>query len=94
MDLAMICGAGLTGISMFLGVLYAVFFFSRPAFLKPPPPGITTLLLLSLFSLGIQSLFLGIIGEYIGRIYNQGKGRPIYIADKKIGFGPAVPSAS
>ncbi len=89
MDLAMISGAVLTISSLLLGMLYTALFFARPAFLNPPPPGVTTLLLLTLFSLGIQSLFLGIIGEYVGRIYNQGKGRPIYIADKTVGFRAA-----
>ena len=87
LDLAMISGGVLTVLSLLLAVLYGVLFFVRPTFLQPPPPGITTLLLLMLFSLGSQSLFLGIIGKYVGRIYNQGKGRPVYIADKTIGFG-------
>ena len=73
-----------------MATLYGVFFFVRPTFLHPPPPGITTLLLLMLFSLGSQSLFLGIIGKYVGRIYNQGKSRPIYLADKTIGFSETV----
>ncbi len=90
MDLAMIIGFVLTGISVLCAGLYGLFFFIRPAFLNPPPPGVTTMLLLLLFSLGVQSLFLGIIGEYVGRIYNQGKNRPIYIADQTIGFDDAA----
>ncbi len=86
LDLAMISGGALTILSLLLAVLYGVLFFVRPVFLNPPPPGITTILLLMLFGLGSQSLFMGIIGKYVGRIYNQGKGRPVYIADKTIGF--------
>lgn len=86
MHFAMITGFALTGLSLVLAALYVILFFARPVFLQPPPPGLTTVLLLSLFSLGIQSLFLGIIGEYVGRVYNQGKGRPVYLVDRTIGF--------
>ena len=43
-------------------------------------PGYASLLGVSLFMGGIQLLFLGIIGEYIARIYIETKNRPIYIA--------------
>ena len=46
------------------------------------PYGLTT----TFFIGGIQFLCLGIIGEYIGRIYEEVKQRPYYIIDKKIGF--------
>jgi dolichol-phosphate mannosyltransferase len=44
----------------------------------------TTVVILGCLALGINSLFLGIIGEYVGRIYNQGKARPLYIVSEKI----------
>ncbi len=43
-------------------------------------PGYPTIIVLMLFIGGLQMLFLGLIGEYIARIYIQGKHRPIYIA--------------
>ncbi|MGC8770683.1 MAG: glycosyltransferase family 2 protein [Brevinematia bacterium] len=44
-------------------------------------------ILLSIYFLGsIQLLFLGIVGEYIFRIYMEVQDRPLYIIDKKIGF--------
>ena len=46
-------------------------------------------LLTQLFSIGLNALFLGTIGNYLARVYNQTKKRPIYIVDtdsEKIGL--------
>jgi glycosyltransferase involved in cell wall biosynthesis len=79
MHLSMYFGLLLTGISVLSSLVYGILFFLEPSFLPAPPPGTTTLILLALFLVGINSLFLGIIGEYVGRIYRQGKNRPLYI---------------
>jgi len=60
--------------------------FLHLSFLPVPPPGITTIILLISFFIGFNTIFLGIIGEYIGRTYNQGKSRPLYLVDEKINF--------
>jgi glycosyltransferase involved in cell wall biosynthesis len=53
-------------------------------------PGLpTTVLVVSFFS-GVQLLALGLVGEYIGRIYDETKRRPMYIVDKKINFSGPV----
>ena len=49
-------------------------------------PGLPTNVLLITFLSGVQLLALGLIGEYIGRIYDQVKQRPPYIIEKKINF--------
>jgi dolichol-phosphate mannosyltransferase len=81
LELALWVGLFLTFGSTALGILYIIFYFIRPEFLHPPPPGITTLILLQLFGIGLNSLFLGAIGHYLARVYNQTKKRPIYIVD-------------
>jgi len=48
------------------------------------PAGFTTITVLILISLGINALFLGIIGEYLGRLYQQAKGKPITITEETI----------
>jgi polyisoprenyl-phosphate glycosyltransferase len=49
------------------------------------PAGFTTLAVLSLFGISINSFFLGIIGEYLGRIYQQVKKRPLTIVEAELG---------
>jgi dolichol-phosphate mannosyltransferase len=54
-------------------------------------------LVVSFFS-GVQLLALGVVGEYIGRIYDETKRRPMYIVDRKVNFfdpaGQAADQAS
>ncbi|MBA4317465.1 MAG: glycosyltransferase [Flavobacterium sp.] len=67
----------------FLGVIIALFlkiFFS--IFIS----GLASLLISILFLGGVQLIFLGIIGEYIGRIYDEVKRRPLYIVNETVGF--------
>jgi dolichol-phosphate mannosyltransferase len=50
-----------------------------------PLLGQATTLVAVLFLGGVQLISLGIIGEYLGRIYDEVKGRPLYLVDKKWG---------
>lgn len=48
--------------------------------------GWTSIVALSLLFNGLMFIMLGIIGEYTGRIYDEAKGRPLYIIGEKEGF--------
>ncbi len=49
-------------------------------------PGLSTTILIVSFFSGLQLFGLGLIGEYVGRIYDEVKRRPMFIIDKKINF--------
>jgi polyisoprenyl-phosphate glycosyltransferase len=49
-------------------------------------PGLSTTVLAVTFFSGVQLLALGLMGEYVGRIYDEVKRRPLYILDKKVNF--------
>lgn len=49
-------------------------------------PGYTTIVVLILFLGGLQLISLGIIGEYLAKIYEEVKGRPLYLVRQAVGF--------
>jgi dolichol-phosphate mannosyltransferase len=53
-------------------------------------PGWTLLFIALLFIGGVQLLCLGVIGEYVGRIYGESKRRPLYLVRERLGFEHAA----
>jgi dolichol-phosphate mannosyltransferase len=49
--------------------------------------GFTTLVMLQLFAISMNAMFLGIMGEYIGRIFNNVRGHPLAVVEKVIEKG-------
>lgn len=49
-------------------------------------PGWTSLACAVFFLMGVQLIFMGILGEYVGRIFMQVKQRPLYVVQEEIGF--------
>jgi dolichol-phosphate mannosyltransferase len=54
--------------------------------------GWTLLFIGMLFLGGVQLLFLGVMGEYLGRIYGEVKRRPLYLVKERLGFQSASQS--
>jgi len=75
------------GVFISSGALVYLVFFSLPTVVFGiKVPGYASTLTVILFLGGMILLILGIIGEYIGRIYLEVKNRPLYVIDKKIGL--------
>ncbi len=66
--------------------LYAAFAVYARFFTNYTVPGWTSIIATALLLSGVQLLFLGIIGEYIARIYEEVRQRPLYIIERKIGW--------
>lgn len=86
LQLMSMAGFGVAAISFAIGLWYLV----QKLMGFDLTPGLpTTVLVISFFS-GVQLLALGVVGEYIGRIYDETKGRPMYIVDRKVNFSDPV----
>ena len=81
---AAVLGAGAMGLSL-LFALYSLY----AKFRLHSPQGFTALILAMTFFSGIILFFLGIIGEYVGRIFEETKGRPHYVVLKIVRRGAA-----
>ena len=77
------------GFSYLLVVLY------QKLFTDSTITGWASMMAVNLFFNGVVLMMLGIIGEYIGRIYDEAKGRPLYVVREELNFargGQAKPS--
>lgn len=75
----------LGGVVALLGLLYAGFIILRTLVYGISTPGYASLMVAVLFMGGLQLMSLGILGEYVGRIMTEIKGRPIYVVREEIG---------
>ncbi len=73
-----VVGAAIAGFSFILGIWYVI----QKFVVINLTPGLSTTVLVVCFFSGVQLLCLGLMGEYVGRIYDEVKKRPMYIVDK------------
>lgn len=89
--LQMSVGVGMiSAVIALMGIAYALFL---RVFTSTWVEGWTALMIAVLFIGGVQLVCIGILGEYIGRIYNEIKNRPLYVVQEYVGFlgnGPAI----
>lgn len=64
-----------------LSFVYGFFVVAKAALFGDPAPGFPTLAALVLFLGGVQLTVLGVMGEYLGRVFNETKNRPLYFAN-------------
>lgn len=82
LQLATYMGFLVSGLS-FLGILWVVYL---RIFTDETIVGWASLMAIALFLGGVQLITLGVIGEYIGRIYDEVKRRPLYLIQDMLGF--------
>ena len=64
---------------------YALFIIAEVLLLGVDVPGYASLLVSVLFMGGVQLIGIGVVGEYVGRIYDEVKRRPLYVVDRTLG---------
>lgn len=69
------------GIVAFFAFFFMLFYGTKTIIFGDEARGFTTIIVVVLFMGGVQLLTIGILGEYIGRIFNETKQRPTYLAD-------------
>jgi glycosyltransferase involved in cell wall biosynthesis len=83
--------AGLFGMfALAASSVYALYTLYAKLVLHISPQGFTAIVILVTFLSGVQLTFLGVIGEYLGRVYEEAKTRPVYIADRVIRQNPPL----
>lgn len=71
---------------------YASFLVIRTVIFGIDLPGYASLMVAVLFLGGVQLVSLGVIGEYLSRVYEEVKGRPLYLIREAYGFDSAQPT--
>ncbi|ENZ80696.1 MULTISPECIES: glycosyltransferase family 2 protein [Caulobacter] len=75
-----------------LAVAMAVFIVARTLLFGRDVPGYPSLMVVILMSFGLQMLAIGALGEYVARIYQEVKGRPLYVVMDRYGFEAQEPA--
>ncbi|MBV9425365.1 MAG: glycosyltransferase family 2 protein [Solirubrobacterales bacterium] len=85
LHLISVLGIVFSGLSFLLAVVYLALKLAGVAF----PTGNPTIVIVVAFFSGIQLLSLGVMGEYVGRIYDEARQRPKFIIESRYGFDEA-----
>jgi polyisoprenyl-phosphate glycosyltransferase len=83
LQLISMLGIALSGLAFLVAIVYFGLKLGGQNF----PVGNPTIVIVVAFFSGIQLLSLGVIGEYVGRIYDESRHRPKYILESRYGWG-------
>ena len=70
--------------AVFASCLFAVYSIVAKVLFDRSPEGFTALIVALTFLSGMQLIFLGLLGEYVGRIFEEVKRRPLYVVDRLV----------
>ena len=70
----------------FFSFIFGSFLIIRTILFGKDVPGYASIMVAVLLLGGLQLISLGVIGEYLGRVYAETKGRPLYIVSETYGF--------
>jgi polyisoprenyl-phosphate glycosyltransferase len=70
----------------FLAFCYAMVFLVKTILFGSDVPGYPSLIISVMFFAGVQLISLGVIGEYLGRMYEEIKGRPLFLVGEELGI--------
>lgn len=73
--------------------LYALVFLAKTLLYGVDQPGFPTQIISIMILGGVQLISLGVIGEYLARVYEEVKGRPLYIVAERVGMEPSLSAA-
>jgi glycosyltransferase involved in cell wall biosynthesis len=94
-SIAPLRAAALLGVvAIALAGLFTVYAVYSRLVLHRSPQGFTAVIVVMTFLSGVNLFFLGLIGEYVGRVYEEAKARPLYVVERLIRFGRDVRSGA
>ena len=73
-------------VSALIALAFAIGLIVRVLIVGREVPGYASLMTVVLFGFAIQMMAFGVLGEYVGRLYQEVKGRPIYVVRARVGF--------
>jgi dolichol-phosphate mannosyltransferase len=73
------------GLAVAVSGVWALYVLYAKLFLDQAPQGFSSVIITIVFLSGTNLFFLGVIGEYVGRTYEESKGRPLYVVDEVVG---------
>ena len=85
----------MTGVIVSLiAFVYMIWIITKTLMFGDTVRGYPTLLVAVLFFSGVQLIFLGVIGEYLGRVYEEVKARPLFLVREELGVSTTLPNTS
>ncbi|MEJ0064875.1 MAG: glycosyltransferase family 2 protein [Caulobacteraceae bacterium] len=73
-------------VSALIALAFAIGLIVRVLIVGREVPGYASMMTVILFGFAIQMMAFGVLGEYVGRLYQEVKGRPIYVVRARVGF--------